>query len=510
MKFFTFSLLLVSLVFVTASSAAASSPRQSAAIKSGVSGSVHSAQDESVKMTSMKEVRSKAGLAEVPVNQDPELNSLLEKYLQAIDDLPAEGPSDEPDGLAYCGCYLYEKSTNGFNFVSPTQFAASQGAVGNYGAWSLGDADLDSMPELTAEPLLLDSRLSAVSGRRYQFADGSSAFMILGKLSTGSVKISVKNGALMDARKSVTLAFTSPADMTYFKIAIRSGGSWLQKYRGWRPQGFGSSYGFAGLKLNYFADSADTFDRVLLSWGARYRITAGSLSGEFQTAVPVNSNKSWVFKKSFSRAQRKIFLAAIRQMNPIYRAMLKQIAPYTSIAGHSQGSYSIASPYNFARGQEKVPFEVSFARSHMQMKKFRKEVIAHELAHILDFAGLDDNAHSVFLKKFKTSSKWRKCKPGGNPSGGISVWPCVDDGELIADQMAYSALNKRSGIGGYADPRLISSRSMMKLLKKYFHFTSPYEGHDLNDSEWDDIETPEEAARGEAESASISDYFPAK
>jgi hypothetical protein len=488
----------------------AAAPAAQAGVVAGSSGSVKIAQEETIQMTSMKQLRSKAGLSEVVVNQDPELNSLLEKYLKAIDELPAEGPSDEPDGLAYCGCYLYEKSSDGFSFVSPTQFAASQGYAGNYGAWSLGDADLDSMPEQTAEPLLLDSRLSAVSGRRYQFADGSSAFMILGKLSTGSVKISVKNGALMDARKSVTVAFTSPADMTYFKISIRSGGSWLQKYRGWRPQGFGSSYGFAGLKLNYFADSADTFDRVLLSWGARYRITAGSLSGEFQTAVPVNSNKSWVFKKSFSGAQRKMFLAAIRQMNPIYRAMLKQIAPYTSIAGHSQGSYSIASPYNFARGQEKVPFEVSFARSHMQMKKFRKEVIAHELAHILDFAGLDDSAHSVFLKKFKTSSKWRKCKPGGNPSGGISVWPCVDDGELIADQMAYSALNKRSGIGGYADPRLISSKSMMKLLKKYFHFTSPYEGHDLNDSEWDDIETPEEAARGEAESASISDYFPAK
>ena len=485
--------------------AAAPAAQAGAVVKSS---QVKTAQDQTVAVTSMKALRAGAGLSEVPVNQDPELGALLDKYLKAIDALPAEGPSEEPDGLAYCGCYLYEKSGNDFSFVSPTQFAASQGYSGSYGAWSLGEANLESMPEQTADPLFLDSRLTAVSTRLYKFADGSSSFMVLGKLSAGPPTISVKNGVSMDARKAVTLSFTSPAEMTYFKIAIRSGGSWLQKYRGWQPQSFSSFYGFEGLRINYFADSSEARERIRLSWGARYRITTGSLSGEFQTATPKPPRSSWLFRKSFSKAQRHLFLSAIKQMNPRYRALIKQIAPYTAIASHSGGGISIAEPYDYSTGRESLPFAVSFERSHLQSRKFRKEVIAHELAHIIDYAGLDDNAYSVFLKKFKKSGKWRRCRPGSSSGGGSSVWPCIVDSELIADQMAYSALNKRSGMGGYADPRLISSKAMIALLGTHFHLTSPYEGYLLSDSEWRDLETPEEAAKGSVQSASIADYFP--
>ena len=497
MKLFALPLLLMSFVFVSpASSYQFDRPFAAASV---MPDSVSSAQEETAPTTSMGEIRSRAGLSEVPVNQDSSLNALLDQYLQAVDALPVEGPSsdDEPEGLVLCGCYLFEKAGAGFNFISPTQFASSKGYLGSYGAWSLGDATLDKLPNQIAEPLLLDSRLVAVSTRSHKFSDGSSSLIVMGKLSDGSPQISVKDGVSMDARKDVTLEFTSPANMTYFSISIRSGGSWLRKYRGWNPIHFNRLNGFAGLRLNQFASKPDNnlnrYDLVRLSWGARYRITAGSLSGEFQTAIPKPPRKSWLFSKSFSGSQRKVFLAAIRHMNPLYQKIIKQVAPYTTIASHSGDSVSFASGYNSDNNNESRPFKINFARSHINSRKFRRELIAHEIAHIVDYAGLDDIAYRVFMKKFKQSGKWRRCK-SSNPGSDFAVWPCLEDSELLADQIAYSAAGGRSGVGGYGDPTLISSKAMMKLLATHFHLTSPYDGYLLSDNEWRDPGPPGKAA----------------
>lgn len=453
-------------------------------------------------MDSLSSVRAAAGLPAVRVNQDPALDSLLGQFIAAAEDLPADAPSqwDEPLDLAACNCYLYERQGSGFHFISPTEFASSRGASGSYGAWVLGEYNLDSFPQGYADELFLDSRLTDIAARNHTLSDGSQVFILFAKLSDGAPQIRAKY-AKMDAFKSVTLPFTSPYSMTYFRIDLLSGKQWMPKYRGWSPSDFTTYPGFAGLRLNYFADTNDSYKRLSLAWGARYRISSGQTEGQFSTALPAPPRKSWVFAKSMTGKYKRIFLAAIRRMNPRYRVLIKQIAPYTKIKTHAGSGSSMAFPYGADgdEGSEDVPFTVSFARGHLEMRKFKNEVVAHELAHIVDYGGLDDVAYRDFRSRFKKSKKWKNCSGNGSSSADGPHWPCTEMSELIADQMAFAALNKRSGIGGYGHPRLISSKGMLSMLARYFHLTSPYDGELLTSDEWKDMETPEEAAKREAE-----------
>lgn len=454
---------------------------------------VRSAEDEEkpVKMTSLAQLRAAAKLPAVAVNQDPALNSLLDQYISAIEALPAEGPgySDEPNNLVQCGCYLYQKSGEGFNFISPTQFAQSRGQAGSYGAWTTTSFTLDNMPQEAALELFLDGRLTALAAHSHTFTGGQEALIIFAKLADEPAPVRVLENPL-NSYDPLTLIFTSPDKTKKFRIDQRSGGQWLGKYYGSEPRDFGTYQGFAGLRLNYFADGDNHFDLLSLGWGARYRIVAGDSVGEFTTKQPTPPRKSWFFHKSMKRSHKAIFRRAISKMSPTYRAILKKIAPYTKIKTHSGGGYSIAEGYDTMRNTDKtLPFTVSFARGHLMMKNFRNEVIAHELAHIIDFSGFDDQAYREMKKSFKKSKKWRNCSSSNyKPSGGLPRWPCAGDTELIADQLAYGALNKRSGVGGYGHPRLISARAAMRLTKKYYQMSSPFSGKLLTDSDWRDIE----------------------
>lgn len=454
----------------------------------------------------LSKIRSDAFLPQIKVNQDPTLNSLLQDYIQAAEALPSEGPGayDGPVDLPYCGCFLYERQGEGWKFISPSEFAASRGQSGQFGAWVLEAPSLDELPKDAGLELFLDARVSDIATQRHAFS-GEEVLVVLAKLAPGPARINTQFNPV-DAYKAAPLVFTSLADTKKFQIDLLSGGRWLTKFSGQNPDGFDYYSGFAGLRLNFFANRDEEWEMLRLGWGARYRIRAGGQVGEFTTRKVAPPRKSWIFAKSASGKYKRMFLAAVRRLHPTYRAIVSQVAPYTTIKTHKQGGYSTANGYSSEDGDKQKPFTISFARDHLNNRAFRREVIAHELAHIIDYAGFDHLAYKAFLARFKKSKAWRRCIPGKQQFSEVSMWPCAQDEELIADQIAYAAAGGRSGEGGYGDPRLLPARTMLKMVKQNFYFTNPFEGYLLTDEEWNDMEPISEDAA--ASSRPIRDHFP--
>lgn len=452
---------------------------------------------------SLDQLRQGAGLAPVSrENGSGPLTDLGRAYIDAMANQSSSDPADEPADLVYCSCNLVMDIGGVPTWVTPGSFAASRGVQGSFGAWVLDAAyGLDNLPQGEGLELFLDARLKSVAELPYRPTyQGKDRKLIFAELSAGEPQLNISADPL-DATDPTALYWTSPA-AEGFRIDIKNRKGWLKKFEGKSPEGYDYSPGFAGLRMNYWDPGQEMSKGLRLAWGAEYRISQAGLSDQFKTKGAQSSSKGFQWAGSAKGKYKRMILASIRKMSPVFRRMVDKVAPFTKVAVHKGGGSSLA---NYDPQNRNTPFSISFDRSHLAMLKFRREVIAHELGHIIDFAGFDEDSYKAFKRLLHKSKKWRYCSSVGYrpPSAGPSRWPCSEDMEMLADQFAYAAVGKRSGIGGYGTPILAKRSKMLALMEQQFAFLSPYGGQTLASSEWDSA-----SIASRPEPLTIVDRFP--
>jgi hypothetical protein len=98
-------------------------------------------------------------------------------------------------------------------------------------------------------------------------------------------------------------------------------------------------------------------------------------------------------------------------------------------------------------------------------------VAIHEIGHIVDFLGFDDQARAAFKALFQSSARWKACFP--DPFANKHA--CLPFSEVFADQFAYWITGYPADpTGGYEDPPLVSRAAFGHLIGSQFAFRPPY------------------------------------
>jgi hypothetical protein len=176
-----------------------------------------------------------------------------------------------------------------------------------------------------------------------------------------------------------------------------------------------------------------------LAYGHAYRVGTPGLGVRLRTrSTPVTFlRRSWTFH-SVARAERDTFLDAVRRAPAQLRGLLAQLDGAVDVVGSSEGCLSVDACE--ALHGERATIGISATAS--------REVIVHELGHVVFDLALDERGRRAFRSAFVRTGWEKVC--------------CIPLAELFADQLAHWALGEES-----SEHRWVSRGEFSRLLREH-------------------------------------------
>ena len=314
---------------------------------------------------------------------------------------------------------------------------------------------LTRWPELAAT--LLDPRVVAFgftpgpnNGVRARFLSGD-----------GAGPTALIRPSIYDPASPLGLTFVSPQPLTGpVTLDERRGGAWV------RLPVRGKTVPMSGGAQLVQVDTSG-YEGLRLAYATSYRLDLGGTTIRFRT-VPVPANltaRSWRFGFNMTPAARAEWLTATSRLSLLARHTLDQIDGFVTVSLQGCSRYSSCASWI----DVPLSYTVSLTGYDFRGADVTRFVGLHELGHIVDFLGLDDQGYAAFRALFKQSPSWRSCFRDSSEKSG-----CVSFDEIFADQFAFWATGFTSDPdGGYGDPPLAAAVDFGRVLAAQFAFRPP-------------------------------------
>ncbi len=175
------------------------------------------------------------------------------------------------------------------------------------------------------------------------------------------------------------------------------------------------------------------------------------------------------WKLDLSRGERLAFLRSVASLRPVPKAMLERLQARTvvrSLDHSSCGGHSACAVGTFTQlgTTRTATYELEFIHGILDTTTRSRFLVAHELAHLIEYEGLSATGRRAFELAFRSSPAWRDCFPYRNG--------CVPPPEVFADQFAMYALGAPASRTGYGVPRLVSDATFERLLRLHYRPSS--------------------------------------
>jgi hypothetical protein len=191
--------------------------------------------------------------------------------------------------------------------------------------------------------------------------------------------------------------------------------------------------GFRGARIVAFGLNTS------LAYGRAYHVGTSRLGVRLKTrGTPAAFlRRSWTFH-SVLRHEREAFLDAVRRTPAQLRTLLAQLDGAVDVVGGSEACLSVDACEELRGERATVGIAATTSR----------EVIIHELGHVVFDLALDERGRRVFRTAFSRTGWEKVC--------------CIPLHELFADQLAHWALGEESG-----DPRWVARVEFSRLLREH-------------------------------------------
>ncbi len=196
--------------------------------------------------------------------------------------------------------------------------------------------------------------------------------------------------------------------------------------------------GFRGSRLVAFGLN------TALAYGRAYRVGTSRLGVKLKTrSTPAAFlRRSWAFH-SVARAEREAFLDAVRRTPAQLRVLLAELDGAVDVVGSSEACLSADACEQLHGERATVGIATSVSR----------EVIVHELGHVVFDLALDEPGRRAFHSAFIRTGWEKVC--------------CIPLSELFADQLAHWTLGEESGdTDTPGDLRWVSRGEFSRLLRE--------------------------------------------
>lgn len=209
-------------------------------------------------------------------------------------------------------------------------------------------------------------------------------------------------------------------------------------------------------------------DGLRIAYAMRYRLVVDGTSWMYATSALPRAYlaRGWRFGPTMRPGDRAAFRRALASAPPFAHVLVAQLDGAITVDRRScDMEDSSCAKYDESGAYSMSIAPANFADSFADLRY----VVLHELAHLVDYVGLDSGAYGAFRSLFRTSPRWRGCFPNAAADRG-----CVDFAEILADQFAYWATELRADPGGgYGDPPLVASARFEAVLRAQWAFRPP-------------------------------------
>ena len=215
-------------------------------------------------------------------------------------------------------------------------------------------------------------------------------------------------------------------------------------------------------------DAAGGDDGLRLAYGTRYSLVVDGTSWSYATPPLPQAfrSRSWRFGPSMRPKERAAWRRAIASAPAFARQVIAEVDGAVTVRRRacdeeesSCAEYDESGAYSVSIAP--IDFRETFANLRF--------VTLHELAHIIDYIGLDEAAYRDFRALFRSSPRWRNCFPDDWSDTG-----CVPFSEILADQFACWATGLLADpSGGYGDPPLAAPADFEAVLREHWGFRPP-------------------------------------
>ncbi len=178
--------------------------------------------------------------------------------------------------------------------------------------------------------------------------------------------------------------------------------------------------------------------------------------------VAWNPGGSWRFE-GLTPAERRRFRLALARAPRLVRRIADELDATVVVRARARGcgrGASCAGPHLVGHA---LGYRIVFSRAHLRTPRVAAFVVAHELAHVVDAAGLDQAGFDAFQAAFRRAPAWRSCF---RPRGGR----CAPPAEIFADEFARYASGDRRSLSGYHVPPLLGRAAFGRLLARHYQF----------------------------------------
>jgi hypothetical protein len=154
----------------------------------------------------------------------------------------------------------------------------------------------------------------------------------------------------------------------------------------------------------------------------------------------------------FPPQHAELLLERVRSAPAPYRRLLRAAFPRTKIRATRE--------YNASYVAIERRGGVNHYVMYLDLKTRRKgaygdHLTTHELGHVIHHEWFDDADYQRFFDLFRQSPNWRDCFETGIPEN-----PCVNEQEILADQLAFYATGNLDFRSDYNVPPLADRPSM--------------------------------------------------
>ena len=176
-----------------------------------------------------------------------------------------------------------------------------------------------------------------------------------------------------------------------------------------------------------------------LAYGRAYHVGTAQLGLRLRTRdmSPAFLRRSWTFH-SVNRAERDVFLDAVHRAPSQLRGLFAQLDGAVDVVGGSEACLSVDACEEVHGERASIGMAVSASR----------EVILHELGHVVFDLALDERGRRAFRAAFLRTNWENAC--------------CIPPSEQFADQLAHWALGEQS-----TDPRWMPEAEFSRLLHEH-------------------------------------------
>ena len=211
-------------------------------------------------------------------------------------------------------------------------------------------------------------------------------------------------------------------------------------------------------------------DGLQIAYATRYRVTVDGQTFSYTSApIPAPFRAStWSFTSTVSAASQAAWLNATGNLTPLAQRVIRAVDGSVLVSRRSCGGEDSCATWVQRPLQYTIWIDpVDFSEGGRNLRF----VAIHEIGHIVDFLGFDDQSRAAFKALFQTSSRWKSCFV--DPFS--SKRACLPFSEIFADQFAYWITGYPADpTGGYEDPPLFNRATFGHLLAAQFALRPPY------------------------------------